>query len=145
MLRVQTYNLTGSRGFTLVEVLVSLACMAIAFVGIWSLHFSSVKMDARNQQETAAINMANSELERLRSVAQSKGYSTLLSEPTGEFTDQPSRGFTLSRTISVDTTFPWRATITIGIAWKEKTGGFGGPNTTVQRRVQMATIIADLA
>ncbi len=138
------YDLRGSRGFTLIEVLVSLACMAIAFVAIWALHFSSMKMDQRSQQETSAITMANSELERLRGIAQQRGFADLLNEPSGDFPDQPTRGFTLSRAIATDANLPWRATITVTITWREKAGGFGGPNSIVQRRVQMATIIAGL-
>jgi prepilin-type N-terminal cleavage/methylation domain-containing protein len=137
--RAPIYN---AKGFTLVEVLVSLACMAICFVAVWALHFSSVRMDSRNQQETDAINVATSELERLRAKAQEDGFASFVAE--GNANDVPVQPFTLDRTIVADAALPWRATVIVTVRWREKTGGFGTSNATIQRRVQMRTVIVNL-
>ncbi len=51
------------RGFTLVEVLVSLAAMAIGFVILWGMHFASLRMQSSDQTRAEALRVATAALE----------------------------------------------------------------------------------
>lgn len=53
-------------GFTLVEVLVSLAAMAIGFTILMGMHYSSVKMEMSDQRRVQALEIARTNLEMLR-------------------------------------------------------------------------------
>lgn len=53
-------------GFTLVEVLVSLAAMAIGFTILMGMHYSSVRMEMSDQRRVQALEIARTNLEMLR-------------------------------------------------------------------------------
>lgn len=136
---------TSSRpGFTLVEVLVALACMAIGFVALWSVHYSSLKVDIRADLETGAMAAAHSQLDFLRTLTFT---NALLGDGnhTANANDPPLPGvFTRFYTVGTDPTFTWKKTVTVTVTWSEKVGGFGGNSTMVQRNVRMSTFIVDL-
>ena len=58
--------IVSTRGFTLVEVMVSLACMGIAFVALMGMHLVSVRTDTRNTRESEALSLATQKMEELR-------------------------------------------------------------------------------
>ena len=51
------------RGFTLVEVMVSFAAMAIGFVILWGMHFASLRMQSSDQMRAEALRVATAALE----------------------------------------------------------------------------------
>lgn len=145
-LRAQTFNRSG---FTLVEVLVSLACMALCFVALWALHYSSLKTDIRTDLQTGAIASANSQADFLRALAFSDPLLSDGAHPANPNTPNPANdpplptSFTRSYSVATDGTFSWRKNITVTVTWQEKTGAFGGIKTTVPHNVQLAFIITD--
>ena len=131
-------------GFTLVEVLVSLACMAIAFVALWGVHYSSMKTDIWTELETGAVAAANSQLDFLRTLAFT---DPLLGDGnhTANANDPPLTAlFTRSYTVATDGSLSWKKTVVVNVTWMERRGTFGGVKTTVSRTVQMSSIIVDL-
>lgn len=138
---VRIYN---HRGFTLVEVLISLACMAIAFVSLWGVHYSSMKTDVWTELETGAVSAAHSQLDFLRTLAFT---DPLLNDGnhTANANDPPLAAlFTRSYTVATDGNYSWKKTIVVSVTWMERTGTFGGVKTTVPRTVRMSSIIVDL-
>ncbi|MEW6300418.1 MAG: type II secretion system protein [Thermodesulfobacteriota bacterium] len=55
-----------AKGFTLVELLVAISVMAVAFAGIASMGVSTMKADTRGRQVTEATALAQAKLEELR-------------------------------------------------------------------------------
>ena len=126
------------------EVLVSLACMAIAFVALWGVHYASLQTDVRTELETGAVAAANSQLDFLRTLAFT---NPLLSDGnhTADAGDPPLAAlFTRTHTVATDGNFSWKKTVVVNVSWTERTGAFGGVKTTAQRSVQMSSIIVNL-
>jgi prepilin-type N-terminal cleavage/methylation domain-containing protein len=139
--RVTTFS---RQGFTLVEVLVALACMAIGFVALWSVHYSSLKADIRSDLETGAMAAAHSQLDFLRTLTFTNARLTD-GNHTANDGDPPLTGtFSRSHTVVTDPNLAWKKTVTVTVTWSEKVGGFGGNSTVVQRNVRMSTFIVDL-
>ena len=141
MLRVRICN---HWGFTLVEVMVALACMAIGFVALWSAHYASLRADIRTDRETGAIAAGSSQLDFFRSLSFT---DSLLNDATycPSASGPPlSTAFTRCYTVATDPAFPWKKTVTVTITWTEKAGSFGGSKASVQRSVQMSSIIVTL-
>ncbi len=140
LFRVRTFNPCG---FTLVEVMVALACMAIGFVALWSVHYASLRADIRTDRETGAIAAACSQLDFFRSlsftdpVLNDGNYSASATGPP-----LPA-AFTRSYSVLTDSALSWKKTVTVTVAWTERAGSFGGTKASVQRNVQMSSIIVN--
>ena len=59
------------KGFTLVEVLVALAVMAIGLTGVAMMSSSTIVADTGGRQQVAATTLAQEKLEKLRSLRRS--------------------------------------------------------------------------
>lgn len=59
---------SSPNGFTLVEVLVTVAIISLLFVGIFSLIILSLRVTAENQYYVEAIEIANQKMERIRNM-----------------------------------------------------------------------------
>ena len=58
-------------GFTLIEVLVALAVMAIGLLAVAKMTYMSVRSNIRNQQAGSGVVAAQSKMEQLRGYARS--------------------------------------------------------------------------
>jgi len=135
--RVPTFNRSG---FTLVEVMVSLACMGIAFVALWAVHYASLQTDIRTDLETRAVLAAHSRLDSLRTLPFT---SAQLADGNHTSTlDAPLT--TCTATVTTDPSFAWKKTVTVTVPYSEKVGAFGGTKVMVQRSVQMSSIVVNL-
>lgn len=136
-------RISDHSGFTLVEVLVSLACMAIAFVALWGVHYASLQTDVRTDLETGAVAAANSQLDYLRSLSFTDAMLADGNHTTNAGDPPLSVPFTRSHRVD-PTEFTWKKNITVYVWWFERTGAFGGVKATVRRTVQMSSIIVNL-
>ncbi len=131
-------------GFTLIEVMVALAFMAIAFVAVWGVHYSSLKADIRTDLETGAVAAAYSQLDFLRIFPFT---DALLSDGnhSSNAADPPlPAAFTRSYSVVTDPSLPWKKTVTVVVRWTERTGGFGASKVSVPKSVQMSSMLVDL-
>lgn len=124
-----------SRGFTLVEVMVSLSAMAIAFVAIWGLYFACLKIDIRNNREAEALYWGNFQLERMRNMT--------LPLVNGNDTVGPAAS-PYTRTWTVTFPQPWENQVTVTVTWTERGRNLVGANISVPRSIQLTTVIANL-
>ena len=62
----KTEKNSGTRGFTLIEVLVALAIFSIGILAVASLQIQSVNLNAKARMQTEATNLAVECLERLK-------------------------------------------------------------------------------
>ena len=124
---------SSSEGFTLIEVLIALGAMMVGMTALWGLHMSSLKVDARNNNETAAVFLAERVLEQLRATAVTN-FGGLASG-----SDVPQAPFQRNWTVSGMNS--WRKDITVTVTWPEQIKMASGARTSVNRRVQMSTIL----
>jgi len=140
--RVRTFNPCG---FTLVEVMVALACMAIAFVALWSVHYTSLRADIRTDLETRAIAAASSQLDFFRSLSFT---DALLNDTNNATCGNPCPplppAVTRSYSVVTDSAFSWKKAVTVTVTWTERSGTFGGSKTSVQRNVRRSTLLVNL-
>lgn len=127
-------TIRSSTGFTLIEVMVALCTMAIALMAVMGLHFSSLRADVRNRDESRALFLANQKLEELRS----QNFSAIVN---GE--DFAAYPFELTWTVTA--TQSWRKDLVVTVSWPERITSINGKAQTKQRNVQVATIVADLS
>lgn len=131
-------NDPDSRGFTLVEVMVALGAMAIAFTALWVLHLSSLAIDIRNHNENRAVFLANRQLEALRSAA----ILNFAGLADGTTTDNPEGHF--QRTWEVTTISSWRKNVTVTVTWPEAVQTRGGWKVTVRRTMVLTSTLVNL-
>jgi prepilin-type N-terminal cleavage/methylation domain-containing protein len=77
-------RLYGDTGFTLVEVLIAMALLAVLATGIATLTISATRAVARARAETAAVTIARARLEQLRGLAWGFG-SAQAPRPVSDF------------------------------------------------------------
>ena len=59
-------KLKQDKGFTLIELLVALAIVGIILLAFFTSINSTIRMDAKNDRDIKALNIAQSEIENLR-------------------------------------------------------------------------------
>ena len=137
-------------GFTLIEVMVALTTMAIAFLAVCALHMSSFRTDIRNRDESRALYLANQKIEEIRS----QDFSDVT---VGNADDNINYPFVVTWAITAPQA--WRRDITVAVCWPEKIMLVGGRNSPTDgewqctqdgctgtgcQDVRIATIIANL-
>ncbi len=126
--------ISKSKGFTLVEVMVSLTVMAIAFVALCGLHLTSFRTDLRNRDESRALFLANQKLEELRA----QSFATIFD---GEDT---SSAAPFDIVWTADVIEPWQKEIFVTVSWPERIKLLDGTVQDRERNVRVATILVDL-
>jgi prepilin-type N-terminal cleavage/methylation domain-containing protein len=131
-------NRTNSKGFTLIEVLVALCAMAFAFVALWTLHLSSLKVDARTNHETEATLLGNRTIEECRTRA-AVDFSLVASTNA-----VAAVGGIYTQTLNITPITPWRKDVAITLTWPEQIKLGDGSKSTATRSVQLSTILTNL-
>lgn len=123
MLRYQIHG-SDDRGFTLVEVIVSLAAMAVGFTLVWGLHFASIRIDMSAQRRNIALEKASDVLERFRSTV--AGTATCPASFNGTSMGV-ANFYTCTGSVTTSTTYSWQRIATVTVSWNERrkttTGG----------------------
>ena len=131
-------------GFTLVEVLVAFAAMAIGFVVLWGMHFASLRMQSSDQMRADAVRLAQAAIESQRnSGAAYPGNNATVSQACSNavYTGNDAVRFD-NCTIQVNWPRDWQRQVTATVRWKERislVGGGGSANKRTQS-VQMTTL-----
>jgi len=128
----------SSKGFTLIEVMIALMAMMVAFVAIWGLHLSSLKTDFKSDHTTRSLYWASMKLEQLKSVAATDFSNASLASGN----DTPEGYYQRSWTVNNVST--WRKNITVTVSWPEKIQIPGGAKTTVMRPTRLTTTVVKL-
>jgi prepilin-type N-terminal cleavage/methylation domain-containing protein len=80
----------GKRGFTLIELMVAIAIIAISLVTLVSVILANIRLDDLTKEMNLAANAINLQVERLRGVPYNVGIRDNLgtgSNPVGEYTE----------------------------------------------------------
>ena len=147
-------NGNTDQGFTLVEVLVSFAAMAIGFVILWTMHFASLRMQSSDQTRAEALRVANAALEWQRHHNATYPGSNATTTITCPGTDCPSAVFADfdrrrldggSCQIQYHWPASWRKEVTATVSWNERISMVGGGGTANKRtqNVQLTTVYID--
>lgn len=116
--------------------------MAFAFVALWTLHLSSLKVDAKTNHETEAMLWGNRRLEAARSVAATDFSQLAINANTFKALDTVGGIYTQALTITPVT--PWRKDVTVTLSWPEQIRLGDGSKSTANRSVQLSTILTNL-
>lgn len=139
-----------NRGFTLVEVMVSLAAMAIGFVILWGMHFASLRMQSSDQMRAEALRVATAALEWQRNhnaTYPGGNATTTVACPGTVFLAGSGQERMDGGACQVQYNWPssWQKQVTATVSWRERismTGGGGAANKRTQS-VQLNTIYID--
>jgi prepilin-type N-terminal cleavage/methylation domain-containing protein len=108
-------------GFTLVEVLVALAVLAIAFSGIAMMGSSTMSADSHGRQQSAATLLAQAKLEELRALRRSDpAWDAGSHSEAGLFEDGSSGGGLYTREWVVEEDYNGHANlsrVTVSVSW----------------------------
>jgi prepilin-type N-terminal cleavage/methylation domain-containing protein len=85
------------RGFTLIEVLVTLGLMAIAFLGFHQGQAGSVKMAVRAEMRSQAYALAQKQMTEIELQLRTKGFQGFLEEESGSFKEEEFKPFRWTR------------------------------------------------
>lgn len=83
----------SARGFTLLEVMISLAILAISLVAISGLNGGAVAMEAYSRRATEATLLLRAKMSDVEEQLQKDGFSDFDDEKRGTFDDEGARGF----------------------------------------------------
>jgi general secretion pathway protein I len=103
----------GADGFTLLEVMVALTIVAIAFVGLLGLHNRNLALVGRDQDLTQAVLLARQFITEMEVV---EGFPDTGSS-SGEFANHP--GFKWERDVS-ETSLPDVREVHLRVIWDER-------------------------
>ena len=87
------------RGFTLLEVMISLAILAVGLVAVSSLNGGAVAMHAYGRRATEATLLLRGKMLDIEDDLQKKGFSDFDDERHGDFTDESAPGYAWSAEI----------------------------------------------
>jgi prepilin-type N-terminal cleavage/methylation domain-containing protein len=127
----------GQRGFTLLELLITLSVTTIGLVGLLSLHLSVARGNDGASRSAEAQQIASSQLEALRSSKLSAMMQTLAGTPTFALPIAPkvetvvgraSMTFTLTSSVAAVAASASLMRIRVVAAWTED-GGTTGTNS----------------
>jgi general secretion pathway protein I len=91
--------MTRARGFTLLEVMISLAILAVALVAISDLNGGAVAMHAYGRRATEATLLLRGKMLDVEDDLQKKGFSDFDDEQHGTFDDEGAPGYAWSAEI----------------------------------------------
>jgi hypothetical protein len=116
--------------------------MAFAFVALWTLHLSSLKVDAKTNHETVATFLGNQKLEEMRSAAGTDFSKLAINAST--FAATSTVGGLYSQTLSISDVTPWRKDVAVTLTWPDKVRLGDGSRSSVARSVTLSTILTNL-
>jgi type IV pilus assembly protein PilV len=118
-----------AEGFTLIEVMIALVVMSIAFVALAGLQVSAIKGNAFSKRMTTAVSIANEKMEQLKD----SSYSSILSESSTQVT-QSNMNFTRQVTVTNNSPLANTKTVNVTVTWSEGSKSHSVPITTIISR-----------
>jgi type IV pilus assembly protein PilV len=132
--RFQMRRIKDTRGFTLLEVMITLVILAIGLLGLAGLQIMAIKGNSFGQQMTVASTLAQNQLEALRESAGS------LSNGNDLVTAQNGIRYTRTWTVAANQPLANMDTVNITVSWAGPTGS--GSEAT--RTITIRTIISQI-
>lgn len=126
-----------SRGFTLVEVLVSLSCMVIAFAFLFRLHFSSSVVNSQNDLQLRALNICSQYMENQRSL----GFANI----TAQTTVINQKPYTITITVTQSPTYYWQKTIQVTAQWNNELTGSSTHKVLNNNSVGLTSVVVSFS
>ncbi len=123
------------KGFTLIEILVSLVILSVGLLGLWSLHISAIHGNSFSQYMREASSLANQKIEELRA-------ADFTSLANGQDTPQYMVHTYRREWQIINAAAPNTKKVTLTVGW-------GGNNclnnvNSCQHKVEMVTFISKL-
>lgn len=142
------YRIHSQRGFSMIEVFIAIAIMAIGLISVARFNSFIVQEGNETRSRTEAINLAQDQLEQMRSFIDYTGYSALSSgqQTLGPASLNPDIGvaglhnlYTRNWSVSLDAVNPAHAkVINVTVSWPDVQG-----HVTDDTTVSLSSVIAD--
>ena len=129
MLKIK--RILSKKGFTLVELMVAVAILAIAAIGIFQAYTTGFQAMADSKDRTVATNIAQKKLEEIKN-------SVKVAYPYYNIETQELNGktFTIIVTTKVPPPKPNLEQVIVTVSWKNRNG--------IEKNVQLETLVYDL-
>lgn len=128
---------SDAEGFTLLEVIIAMAIMVIAFASILTVESGSLNASARAKQMNIVAMLAKNKMVETEYEIEGKTFDEVAKESSGSF-DAPFQEFSWQTTIK-EMTFP-----NLALGQGSPEGGGGASNTQDSAGSEMATMMAKL-
>lgn len=104
------------RGFTLLEVLITMLLLAVGILGVGGLAITTVQGNDRGNKLTRATILAQDRLEEVRTAGYDGAAAFAGTEGYGAIAGQPA--FKRVVTVTDDTPGTWMKTVTVTVSWE---------------------------
>jgi len=125
-------KLHNNKGFTLIEIMISIAIIAIGIFAVMSLIITVMKGNTLSKRVTTATTIAQGKMEDFKSM----DYDSVVDDPGTDTATAYDTVYYWEANIEDDTPATDTKTITVDVYWSS-----GGTNTT-HNNVELKTIIA---
>jgi type II secretion system protein I len=125
--KIFSNNKKGPEGFTLLEVIIAMAIMAIAFAAILAVEGGAINASARANQLNTVAMLARNQMVETEYKLEGKSFDEIPKEEKGEF-DPPYKDFKWKRTVK-ELEFP---NIGAGLGGSGQAGGSSGDSGNTQ-------------
>ena len=125
-------KLHNNKGFTLIEIMISIAIIAIGIFAVMSLIITVMKGNTLSKRVTTATTIAQGKMEDFKSM----DYDSIVDDPGTDTATAYDTVYYWEANVEDDTPATDTKTITVDVYWSS-----GGTNTT-HNNVELKTIIA---
>lgn len=123
--RARRADRRGQRGFTLLELMITLSVTTIGLIGLLALHLSIARGNDGAGRAAEAEQITAADLESLRAMSVAKMKATITSAPTSTVLGRNGLPYHVARSATVTAASPSLLLVRVQTTWTEEGAAFG--------------------